>query len=278
MSMVIAEFLSSIHMPDEAAEAILDAGSKSEVKEILSSDDFERLCFYPTAEEAGKHIRERLSGKDGRGFSELFIHCAAAVRNRNEGCWKSFDGDIFTATFGCFSRFVNESLVSYGYYAFDRGFWTIRQIGAVLFRLGALEYEICRDEKRVQIHIPSDADLRRNSISASLAMEMEFMKNHFPEVCGWTHSCGSWLLSPALPELLPETSNILAFQRRFSLTKTDPEARDYLQWVYKFADPDRSSINLNELPENTSLQKRMKEFVLAGGRVGVGYGDLTDRK
>ncbi|MFR1984187.1 MAG: hypothetical protein ACLS4Z_11125, partial [Christensenellaceae bacterium] len=81
--------------------------------------------------------------------------------------------------------------------------------------------------------------------------------------------CCSWLLSPALEKLLPETSKILGFQRRFDVLYVNEDEDGYKQWVFKTIDlpPER-------FPENTTLQRNMKAYVLAGGKIGEAFGIL----
>lgn len=44
---------------------------------------------------------------------------------------------------------------------------------------------------------------------------------------------------------------------------------EFLQWVYG-----RTDIEYEYLPENTSLQRNMKKYLLQGGRIGAGRGIL----
>lgn len=69
--------------------------------------------------------------------------------------------EIFVDTMRCFSRFIRECYEMSGRFAFDRGWWTWRQLCMSLFRLGDLECELCtgEGERVISLHIPSDADL-----------------------------------------------------------------------------------------------------------------------
>ena len=120
--------------------------------------------------------------------------------------------------------------------------------------------------------IPSDADLSDDLVDASYAEQKQFFAENFPETAGWPGMCESWLLSPALKELLPSDSRILAFAARFEITQTNPDATDYLEWVYKLASGQQKSAELENLREDTSLQRRMKDFLRAGGKVGIAWG------
>ena len=75
------------------------------------------------------------------------------------------------------------------------------------------------------------------------------------------------MLSPALENLLDEKSNILYFKRLFEIESFDMESMAVLDWVFP-----SSTVELKNLADTTSLQKRMKEFLLNGGKVGWAKG------
>ena len=110
----------------------------------------------------------------------------------------------------------------------------------------------------------------RDSRRASYAMARDFLKELFPAYQNAPFLCTSWLLSPGLKECLPRTSRIRSFQEDFVITETFPERMDFLTWVYK-----RPDIPLEELPENTSLQRELKRYLLKGGTVGEAAGVLS---
>lgn len=211
----------------------------------------------------------------GVGVSEICDQLLIALHNRKNGGWKDIPHDIWIATMKCFARFVGEYKSSYGSYGFDRGFWTVRQINARLFRIGELEYELRKDPDIIDLHIPSDARLQMSLLEDSVRQAKQFLAQWFP---GWADApmeCESWLLAPALKGLLAETSHILQFQNAFEIMSTDPDAMDVLEWVFGLAEGQQKDVQLQELPEKTSLQKRMKQYLLEGGHVGVARGRLT---
>ena len=131
----------------------------------------------------------------------------------------------------------------------------------MLLRIGELEYEVRPDA--IHLHIPSDAVLEmprlRQSWEAARAM-----LGDAPMVCH------SWLLSPDLPELLEADSRILAFQGNFTIHTPEPDD-SFRQWVFK--DPNLPN---EALPETTTLQRRLKAFVLAGNVFRDARGRLHD--
>ena len=83
----------------------------------------------------------------------------------------------------------------------------------------------------------------------------------------------SRLLSPALEALLPPQSKILQFQHCFRLDRWNREDLGFLTWVYG-----REETDYSKLPENTTLQRNMKAYLLRGGQVGTARGLLVDFK
>lgn len=178
---------------------------------------------------------------------------------------------IFWATMRCFTRFIAECEASTKSLAFDREWWTPRQISGTLFRIGELEYEMLRENGAAVIgmHIPSDCDLSSQNCDRSIAQANRFFATHFPEFSGVDYICNSWLLAPELSALLPENSRILAFQKRFRIQKVDYSETEYIEWVFKTKERFVAGF-----PEQSTLQKNMKKHLLDGGKIGSGSGVL----
>lgn len=182
--------------------------------------------------------------------------------------------EIYIATMKCFSRFLGECRKNTGCEEFDRGWWTWRQTSMLLFRIGELEYERTeyRGECAVSIHIPSDCVLIRERIRESLELARDFMKKYYPEYENVVYFCESWLLSPRLRTILPEASHIRQFQEMFELIEGLPEDREFLQWVFGT----QEDMPVSGLPERTSLQRKIKEQLLAGQNLGAAVGMLRN--
>lgn len=207
-------------------------------------------------------------------YKTLLCHLEAARRCRQLYAEDGMGDEVFRATMGCFARFCGECFEKTGSLHFDRGWWTWRQLSRRLFRLGELEYELREQDgvRTVVLHIPSDADLSPAAVDASLQTAREFLARHRPDYADAPRTCHSWLLSPALTEFLEEGSNILAFQRRFTLTETD-DSTDYIEWLFRrpFDTP------AEELPATTTLQRRVKAMLLErDDDIGAGRGVLRE--
>ena len=231
---------------------------------------------------AGDSMLAEMDGQAGAedddGAGELIRQLMTAVSSRQYGAWKDIPEKIWTDTMKCFPRFVAEHRRSYGRDGFDRYGWTVRQIHAKLFRIGELEYEMTENEpdrREISLHIPSDAHLEAGRLNASLQEAEAFFRTCFPEWAGVPRTCESWLLSPALKELLPPGSRILRFQEAFELRETDPEDDTALEWVFYVAQGQREGLDTGRLPEDTSLQRRMKAMLLKGRKPGSASGVLV---
>lgn len=254
-----------IHLPGEIREKVMDYyrtadfGPTESLREGLKSRD--------TEARARRELEEILEPDPGKiKMLTYMLLCGADLYHWYEE--KGISEQIFFDTMGCFSRFIEECRVITGAYAFDREWWTGRQISGNLFRIGELEYEMIDDgKKRVSIHIPSDAVLTREKCDASMEAAESFFAKYFPDYQDKDYVCHSWLLAPELKVLLPEDSHILDFQRRFRIQEVDYQGQEYAEWVFK-----TRNVRVEDFPENTRLQKNMKKYLQGGGKIANGFG------
>jgi len=255
------ELCRAIEMPEEVTEYVaeIDTGFEYEaVEEVMAK------LFVPETWNEGLEELKKCLGEDEKGFRMLacMLHCCGKAWKFYEG--HGISGQVFVETMKCFSRFVREHKESYGVYGFDREWWTVRQLSGKLFRIGELEYEMRKDGKHIiSLHIPSDARLKKDKVLVSIRQAKEFFKEKFPEYENTDMQCHSWLLSPTLKKVLSPGSNILAFQELFHIEVLGEDKEgEYKVWVFK-----RKDLPLRELPENTSLQRKLKSYLLSGGKV-----------
>lgn len=213
---------------------------------------------------------------DSDQMKMLYCQLECARRIYAEYQEKQIPDIIFIDTMKCFSRFIEECGKINGRLFFDRGWWTYRQISMNIFRIGTLEYQFEKydGETVIGIHIPSDADLSKESVDTSLKEAAEFFQKYYPGYEYHNYTCDSWLLSPTLKTLLSEESRILAFQRRFHIIRENPEDKEFMQWLFWV--PIHSE-DYQKLPETTHLQRDVKKLLLHGGTIGAAYG-IMDRK
>lgn len=184
---------------------------------------------------------------------------------------KGISNEIFFATMRCYPRFIGETCRMTGKPEFDRYWWTTRQAGGHLFRIGELEYETKHTDGNIviSIHIPSDADFSPSAVDESLLRAKEFFAEHFPALSDVEYRCHSWLLDPQLKQMLNGNSHILSFQNRFEIFDEGEVGNDFLDWLFH-----TKSTDYAKLPENTSLQRNVKKHLLSGGVIRNAFGRL----
>lgn len=131
--------------------------------------------------------------------------------------------------------------------------WLEVIFGGRLAELGRLQFEDSGDGV-LDVHIPETGPLTPAACDASFARAREVFPNHH------TAACRSWLLDPALADVLPEDSNIVRFQGRFELTdEGDDGNADVLRFVFHTFDPD-----LDKLEPTTAFARALVARMRAG--------------
>lgn len=254
-----------INMPDEVTRKLVKIHSTLEVFPCL-----DLLTQEETWTEGLTQLKEAL-GEDAGGMKRLCCMLRCALRAKAEYDRLGISEEIYVDTMAAFSRFVREHMDSFGCYGFNRGFWTTRQVSCKLFRIGQMEYELTtlNGDPVISLHIPTDVDLRPEVLRPSMKEGLAGFYRLFPEYEGKKVYCHSWLLSPLLKGLLPEGSNILRFQELFDIEPEGTPGNDVLLWVFK-----NPKLPKEDYPENTSLQRKLKQFFLSGGQFLEGRGYL----
>lgn len=211
-------------------------------------------------------IKNEFNDSDGMIF--LTAYCLEAMNVKTDYEEKGISDEIYYDTFKCFSRFINETYVATNRYEFDRYWWCNRQLNMKLFRVGTLEYEILDNGDEISIHIPSDSILTTENVNKSIKESNQFLRKYLGSAWFLKFSCSSWLLSPCLKELLNSDSNILNFQKKFKIEKTFEDNSFYF-FAFKTYSKDIKSFK-----EETSLQKKLKKYLLDGNKFLSAYGTL----
>lgn len=209
---------------------------------------------------------------DPNGVKILACYLKAATITYQKYQELGVDESVFIETVKCFPRFIKECFEKKDVLAFDLANWAYRHLDTSMMRVGTLEYErkVQNGEKVISIHIPSDADLSDEALDSSLERVRALLRKNFPDFENAPFVCDSWMLHESLKNYLNESSRILRFQARFDLKKQYWNANNYLPFVFNRAD----CSDYAKLPENTSLQRKMKAHLLNGGSIGSGYGVL----
>lgn len=134
--------------------------------------------------------------------------------------------------------------------------WFTRHFRGSLYRLGRLQFD--RAEPALEVHIPGDGPLTPAACDESFAAARPFFAEHFPDEHYDRATCSSWLLDPQLADYLPADSNILRFQRRFTLlSQGEPGDDEIVEFIFDL--PPGST-----LPRRTTLQRAIADHLAAG--------------
>lgn len=264
------ELYEILEIPNEVRLGLIDYGNQrnSEIPNSIINKILQRSEW-----DGGIKELQEIVGEDSDGIKILWeLLNMIGNYSYKEYVKRKISEDIFIATMRFCTRFLNEHYQTSHTYKFVWAWWFPRQISLSEFRIGALEYEFVNGEdQEIAIHIPSDANLHKESVKQSLNEFIEFRNIYFSEWENVKFTCDTWMLMPELKELLGEDSNIVAFQNLFEIDTLNYGATWYMGWIFPGYE------NANEsLPERTTLQRRMKKYLLDGKRFGIAKGHLKN--
>lgn len=136
-------------------------------------------------------------------------------------------------------------------------------------RLDKAEWELLYKpgDDLVSIHIPGKQPFDREFVESSLNHGREFFKKLYPDRALRAFMCISWLLSPRLKKFLKPTSNILDFQNRYTRFPYPCEGLPVFQFVFELGVSSLEEVDLDALPETTSVQRNIKRIYQDGGYI-----------
>lgn len=150
--------------------------------------------------------------------------------------------------------------------------WAIYFIRTRIIEVDRLQYECIinyDNENIIKIHILRDKKLDILSVKKSIndfrkQIEKIFGINKFK------YMCNSWLLSNQLYKIINKNTNISMFHELFYVLDGEDCIKDILNFVYTLDQCEDYSL----LPENTILQKKIKEELLKDNKFYLGLGIL----
>ena len=149
-------------------------------------------------------------------------------------------------------------------------------LGRLQFNFAEFEFEdtcVCgypvkKGDFAVACHIPSSGPISRELCEESFKMAYEFFKD---KVSGGILlvTCDSWLLYPPYKQVFGEKSNTYDFIGNFKIIN--------VKETEKFGDAWRVfnksfKGDVNDLPSDTSMQRKFIEYIKNGGKFGTAYG------
>ncbi len=124
----------------------------------------------------------------------------------------------------------------------------------------------------ISLHIPRNVDLSAEAIKASYYGGMKMAKERFPEFSPKCLFCSSWIIDAQLEDLLGDKSRIVGFGKTFlRFPDKSTGGRDGFSFVFFGHNGPES-----ELPEDTSLRRKLKNLYLSGGHTYSSSGFVVE--
>lgn len=137
--------------------------------------------------------------------------------------------------------------------------WLPRYAMGKLFRIGAFQFEIHSNDI-ISVHIPRGTVLNVADNLINFREALEFFNKYYPEYDFKTFGTSSWLLNPHIEEIMGRPTNITRFGDMFQRIRVNPDEEGVYTNLFKMAKPQ----DLNELPEETSMQRNVKKYLMEG--------------
>ena len=157
-------------------------------------------------------------------------------------------------------------------------FWIYKYAKGELFRINEFEYETSKKDGKdmVNIHIPAGTKLNVYENLKSFKGAIDFFDKYYPEFKPEGMMCESWLLSNEIEEVMGGATNISRFGDMFDKYSIGDERGDAVfRFVYNFGAPYPP---IEDVPENTTLQRKLKAYMLSGKRVYAMGGTISKEK
>ena len=127
-------------------------------------------------------------------------------------------------------------------------------------------------DKAIYIHIPRNTDLSPEAVKKTIREGCTLVRKKFGEDIKYCYT-RTWLLSPNITECLSENSKILQFRNIFDRYPVLSTGKELMTYLYTADTEDYES-----LPENTSLQRKVKQIYLDGRFIYAGAGIITNEE
>lgn len=123
----------------------------------------------------------------------------------------------------------------------------------------------------LSMHIPAGTNITPEAVAGFIKTGRDMTRRHFPEHKGMSIYCSSWIMDPQLVEMLGPDAKITAFSNLFVKYPQKVDGNGVFLFVFS-----RKPEDLNELEENTSLQRKLKKLYLEGGHILPYAGIITE--
>lgn len=251
-NMTVEKLMEMIKLPEEERQAVTEFPIEESFYQAWKS------LFYENSEQFFEETKKR-TDKD---LLLLVLYIRFAADRYKEFQKRGITDEVYFDTFFDITIWAACHRKKFGTIGLMEEKWLSLALQNKIYRLGRLQFEPDEENGILHVHIPEGEGFTNEACEEAFQKAEAFFGPSFS-----MYDCESWLLSPALEEMLDENSNIIRFQKRFHILKTVYPFRQAEQRVFGEIREQKENY-----PENTSLQKALKRYVADGKDPGIGYG------
>ncbi len=250
----------------------LDKNAILELNKIdISNEKYQRVKseFYNNRASFYKNV----INEENYRLKFLYYYGKMAIESYTYYKNQGITDEIYFDTYSDLAIWNQDCFERYNTYGINEYKWFEKHLDYKLFRLGRLQFEISEnapsfynktinnEQKQIAVHIPKGDKLTKTNINDAFIKALDF----FGKDC--LFFCHSWLLYPKLKNILNENSGIIEFQKCFELVCVDYQKRQAEERIYG-----KVEVDINNYPENSTLQIKAKDYLLSGKSLGRGLG------
>lgn len=283
---MITEIAKKINFPEEAIEYFKEKHDALMARPELYSELYRAMDeFYMKGDRSFIEILDKVAAEaDIPNYSVHMIFLLLAARPlryiyRQQG----ISEDIYYETLTDLKCKLMECKNVQGCWGTFVGWWYPDMFRCKIVKLGRLEYErlafphddykgfLKKGDKVFNCHIPSSGPVTKESVIESLKIAYAFFSDELKDGILPVY-CSSWMLYPGHKELYPEGSNLRNFYELFDIFAEVEDKSNHNFW--RLFNVDYSPETFEAAPENTTLQRNIKNYIRSGKNMGTGKGVL----
>lgn len=253
------------------AEKMQDGFPHEEAAQTVGKENMPRLyllCTVAAYDKALEFYKKNNWPLDV--FSDL--KCWESVGARDFGCW-GLSARIFSWQQACFTGEVKQfgRLQCNDISLFFPKLSLYRQKDGTLLSLPAFQKDnpphpdLTYGDKVINLHIPASGPLKMEDCRASIRAMCRFCEEFYPDYDFKAVVCSSWLLDPQFREFLPESANIVQFQK-LGHNLVLPNRDETREVIWRIWGVPGLNMPVEELPCRTTLEKGVADFLRQGKR------------
>lgn len=207
-------------------------------------------------------------------YPDSQLHVRAFKNDENEICILIDSADIHKSghllgAYGCtekedsFFADICETADAYEGYATDKKTGLCQSFKTTLSK-NEWTPVFSKGDNVMKVHIPYGGKLDKTECESSYTRAREIFQRCYPEISFKNFVVTCWMLSPELRDILKPESNIISFQNKYNIYPVKSTALDALMYVYNFRGNSPDELDFENLPEDNTLRRGVKQKMLEG--------------